>query len=164
MAIESSANAPVNPPDAASPVDKPVQKSERAGLSEAALAATRAKEPPHLLTPLAALWPAATRPEPPKTQEKVPTPTAARTVKVTFVLFEPDAKQVVVSGNFNGWSIDATPMKRDEAGQWETTVALAPGRHEYKFVVDGNWKHDPLARVNVRNQNGTLNSVAQVWP
>ena len=54
-------------------------------------------------------------------------------------------------------------MKRDVAGHWETTIALAPGRHEYKFVVDGIWKRDPLARVNVWNQSGTLNSVAQVW-
>ena len=126
--------------------------------------ATPAKEPPHLLTPLAALWPKATLPKSPKSPEKAPTPTAPQTVKVTFVLFEPDAKQVSLCGDFNGWSIDATPMKRYDDGHWETTVALAPGRHEYKFVVDGNWKHDPLAHVNVWNQNGTLNSVAQVRP
>ena len=117
--------------------------------------ATPAKEPPHLLTPLAALWPTATLPEPPKPPQ---------TVKVTFVLLEPGAKQVFLCGEFNGWASDATPMKRDDAGHWETTLALAPGRYEYKFVVDGNWKHDPLARVNVWNQNGTLNSVAQVRP
>jgi len=123
--------------------------------------ATPAKEPPHLLTPLAAVWPKATLPEPPQLPKKL---TVAESVKVTFVLFEPNAKQVSLCGEFNGWSINATPMKRDDAGHWETTVALAPGRHEYKFVVDGNWKHDPLARVNVWNENGTLNSVAQVWP
>ena len=115
--------------------------------------ATPAKEPQHLLTPLAALWPTATLPEPPKPPQ---------TVKVTFVLLEPDAKQVFLCGEFNGWASNATPMKRDDAGHWETTLALAPGRHEYKFLVDGNWKHDPLARVNVWNRNGTLNSVAQV--
>jgi len=83
-------------------------------------------------------------------------------VNVTFVLLEPGAKQVFLCGEFNGWASDATPMKRDDAGHWETTLALAPGRHEYKFLVDGNWKHDPLAHVNVWNQKGTLNSVAQV--
>jgi 1,4-alpha-glucan branching enzyme len=83
-------------------------------------------------------------------------------VKVTFVLPICDAKRVSLSGEFNGWSPDATPMRRHSDGHWETTLALAPGRHEYKFLVDGNWKHDPLARVNVWNQNGTLNSVAQV--
>ncbi len=124
--------------------------------------AAPAKEPSHLLTPLAALWPTATPLGPSKTPEKALTPTAPQTVKVTFVLFEPDAKQVALSGEFNSWFADAMPMKRRGDGHWETTVALAPGRHEYKFVVDGRWKHDPLARVNVWNQQGTLNSVAQV--
>jgi hypothetical protein len=182
MAKESSksaakppaADAPANPPAAVNPLDEPAQDSQRAGLSEPVAAgtqalnppaeATPAKLPPHLLTPLAALWPAATLPEPSKSPETAVKPTAPQIVNVTFVLFEPNAKQVSLCGEFNGWSINATPMKRDDAGHWETTVALAPGRHEYKFVVDGNWIHDPLARVNVWNQKGTLNSVAQVWP
>ena len=168
MAIESSADAPVNPPAAVNPLAKSAQNSQRAGLSESAAAetpavkppadATPAQKPPHLLTPLAALWPTATTPE---TAVK---PAAPQTVKVTFVLLEPGAKQVFLCGEFNGWASDATPMKRDDAGHWETTLALAPGRYEYKFIVDGNWKHDPLARVNVWNGNGTLNSVAQVRP
>jgi len=147
----------------------PAAVSQRAGLSKSVASetqavkppaeATPAQEPPHLLTPLAAVWPAATLPESP---EQAPMPTAPQTVKVTFGLLEPGAKQVSLCGEFNGWSVDATPMKRDDAGHWETTVALTPGRHEYKFVVDGNWKHDPLARVNVWNQTGTLNSVALV--
>ena len=180
MAIESSqkprktlaADAPANPPAAVNPVDKPAQNSRWAGLSKSVVAetqavkppieATPAKEPPHLLTPLAALWPTATLREPPKTPETAVKPTAPQTVKMTFVLLEPGAKQVFLCGEFNGWASDATPMKRDDAGHWETTLALVPGRYEYKFLVDGNWKHDPLARVNVWNQNGTLNSVAQV--
>ena len=65
MAIESSADAPVNPPAAVNPLAKPAQNSQRAGLSESAAAetqavkppaeATPAKESPHLLTPLAVL-------------------------------------------------------------------------------------------------------------
>ena len=126
--------------------------------------ATPAQEPPHLLTPLAALWPTATLPEPPRVPETAVKPTASKTVKVTFVLLDPGARQVFLCGEFNGWASDAMPMKRYGDGHWETTLALAPGRHEYKFVVDGNWKHDPLARVSAWNHNGTLNSVAQVWP
>ena len=174
MAKESSADAPVNPPAAVNPLAKPAPNSQRAGLRESAGAETQAakppahatptKEPPHLLTPLAALWPTATTPEPPKAPGTAVKPAAPQTVKVTFVLLEPGAKQVFLCGEFNGWASDATPMKRDDAGRWETTLALAPGRLEYKFVVDGNWKHDPLAHVNVWNPNGTLNSVAQVRP
>jgi hypothetical protein len=173
MAKESSTDAPVNPPAAVNPLAKPAQNSQRAGLSESAATetqavkpsskATLAKEPPHLLTPLAALWRTTTLPGPPKKPKTAVKPTAPQRVKVTFVLLEPGAKQVSLSGEFNGWSSDATPMKRDDAGHWETTLALARGRYEYRFLVDGNWRHDPLARVNVWNQNGTLNSVAQVW-
>ncbi len=163
LATGESANLPA----AVNPVDEPAQNSQRAGPGEAVVVETQAAKPPaaaaparepsHLLTPLAALWPTAT-----PTSKKAPTPTAPQTVKVTFVLLEPDAKQVALCGEFNGWAAAATPMKQQRDGHWETTVDLAPGRPEYKFVVDGRWKHDPLARVNVWNQRGTLNSVAQV--
>jgi hypothetical protein len=91
-----------------------------------------------------------------------PKPTATRSVKVSFVLLDLGAKQVSLSGEFNGWSPNATPMKRDEAGHWEATLQLAPGRYQYKFILDGEWIPDPLARENVWNQHGTLNSVVEV--
>ncbi len=124
--------------------------------------ANESSQESHLLTPLAALWPTATLPEPPSVLETAVKPPAPNTVKVTFVLHDPAAQQVFLCGEFNGWTPDAMPLKRYGAGHWEIIVALAPGRHEYKFVVDGNWKHDPRAHVNVWNPNGTLNSVAQV--
>ena len=179
MAIESpqkprktlTADAPANPPASVNPLAKPAQNSQRAGLSESAAAetqavkppaaATPAQQPPHLLTPLAAVWPAATLPEAPKSPEKI---SVAESVKVTFVLFEPGAKQVSLCGDFNGWASHAAPMKRQGDGHWETTVALAPGRYAYKFVVDGHWIPDPLAHKYVWNQYGTLNSVLQVRP
>ena len=83
-------------------------------------------------------------------------------VKVPFVLLEPDARHVTLSGEFNGWSAEAAPMKRQANGQWETVFDLFPGRYQYKFVVDGQWVPDPRARENVLNQHGTLNSVIEV--
>jgi len=166
-----AADASTNPPAAVNPVDKPAQNSQWVSLSKSLTAetqavkppaeATPAKEPPHLLTPLAAVWPAATLPEAPKSPEKI---SVAESVKVTFVLFEPGAKQVSLCGDFNGWASHAAPMKRQGDGHWETTVALAPGRYAYKFVVDGHWIPDPLAHKYVWNQYGTLNSVLQVRP
>ena len=93
---------------------------------------------------------------------QAPKPTATKTLSISFALHKPDAKRVSLCGEFNGWSPSATPMKRHEDGCWETTVALAPGRYQYKFVVDGQWIPDPLARENVWNQHGTLNSVIEV--
>ena len=95
-------------------------------------------------------------------EERASEPTTTKTVKAPFLLFEPDAKQVSLCGDFNGWASDVTPMKRHEGGHWEITVALAPGRYEYKFVVDGQWIPDPLADEHVWNHHGTLNSVIEV--
>ena len=93
---------------------------------------------------------------------EAPVASAPPRVKVAFVLPDRGAKQVSLSGDFNGWSPNATPMKRDEAGNWETTVELAPGRYQYKFVLDGEWIFDPAAQENVWNQHGSLNSVVEV--
>ncbi len=84
--------------------------------------------------------------------------------KVTFVLPTCPccARRVSLSGDFNGWSPDATLMKQYDDGHWETTIELAPGRYEYKFVRDGEWMPDLLARENVLNGYGTLNSVIEV--
>jgi hypothetical protein len=93
---------------------------------------------------------------------EAPMPPSSPRIKVSFVLLDLGAKQVSLSGEFNGWSPNATPMRRDLSGHWETTVDLAPGRYQYKFVVDGEWVPDPLAHENVWNQHGTLNSVIEV--
>jgi len=53
-------------------------------------------------------------------------------------------------------------MKRHDDGHWETTVALAPGRYQYKLIVDGEWIADPAAEENVSNEHGSLNSVIEV--
>jgi len=45
---------------------------------------------------------------------------------------------------------------------WEKRLALTPGRHEYKFIVNGVWIHNPDAPENVPNCHGTLNSVVEV--
>jgi 1,4-alpha-glucan branching enzyme len=85
-------------------------------------------------------------------------------VKVTFVfpICECCPQCVSLTGDFNGWSPNATSMKRCDDGHWETTLELAPGRYEYKFVRDGEWMPDLLARENVLNGYGTLNSVIEV--
>ncbi|MCL4785397.1 MAG: glycogen-binding domain-containing protein [Verrucomicrobia bacterium] len=94
--------------------------------------------------------------------DRTTAPAAPKPVKATFVLLDLGAKQVFLAGEFNGWASNGIPMKRDDAGHWEATITLAPGRYEYKFVVDGEWVPDPLARDHVRNQHGTLNSVIEV--
>jgi hypothetical protein len=87
---------------------------------------------------------------------------AALTPKVTFRFLGPDARHVSLSGTFNSWATDGVPLGRQTDGLWATSLDLAPGRYEYKFVVDGQWLPDPSAQESVHNTHGTLNSVIEV--
>jgi hypothetical protein len=126
--------------------------------------ATPSQEPAPAPAPPSPKPPAQAAPPTPLTAviAPAPKPTVTKTVKVTFTLLEPDAKQVALTGDFNGWATGTTPMQRQADGHWETTVALAPGRYQYKFIVDGHWIPDPLVPEHVWNQHGTLNSVIEV--
>jgi 1,4-alpha-glucan branching enzyme len=73
----------------------------------------------------------------------------------------PAAKQVYLAGDFNAWDPASTRMLKRN-GVFRKRVDLAPGQHEYKFVVDGEWKTDPKAAAQVANDVGTLNSVVCV--
>jgi len=141
--------------------DEPLETTRRPPSPAETPPTPTAVTPP--LAPMAALWPSpAASPEKASEVTQVPLPPANPKIKVTFVLPEPEARHVALAGEFNNWSPDATPMKRQADGLWETTLALAPGRYEYKFVVDGQWIPDPRARESVGNQQGTLNSVVEV--
>ena len=91
--------------------------------------------------------------------------TATIVGEAEFVLQCLGAEHVYVCGDFNEWRPTTLHMiGTPEAGLWEKRLVLPIGRHEYKFIVDGNWVHDPDARVNVRNSFGSLNSVLEVQP
>ena len=57
----------------------------------------------------------------------------------TFNIRAPQAKEAYLAGSFNGWEAAALPMKRAADGEWTLSLELEPGRHEFKFVVDGAW-------------------------
>ena len=83
---------------------------------------------------------------------------ASLKVQVEFKLTAHEAKSVAVAGNFNGWSTKKTPLRK-EGDCWTTTVKLARGRYEYRFVVDGNWVSDPSGKESAANPFGSSNSV-----
>ena len=87
----------------------------------------------------------------------------------TFTTPAPDAKKVCLAGSFNGWDPGATPMRRNEYGVWVVTLQLAPGRYEYRFVVDGEWRSEVACEGPhgdcphcVPNDFGTRNCVVHV--
>lgn len=71
------------------------------------------------------------------------------------------AREVAIVGDFNGWDDKATPMaSRSADGTWSARIALAPGRHVYAFVVDGQkWVVDPLAPQVSDDGYGPANAV-----
>lgn len=82
--------------------------------------------------------------------------------EVKFVLVAPQAAQVTVVGDFNGWNAAATPMQRD-GGTWSIALPLQPGRHLYAFVVNGtHWMPDPAAPLAPEDGFGVSNSVVLV--
>ena len=95
-----------------------------------------------------------------KTNGSAPHPTGR---EVDFVLDCNGAEHVYVCGDFNDWQPTSLRMiGSPDAGLWEKRLVLPPGRHEYKFVVDGLWCVDPECPEWSPNGHGSLNSVVTV--
>ncbi len=77
----------------------------------------------------------------------------------TFAFPAPTARQVCLAGDFNHWDSKAGPMHKGPDGVWHLSVALKPGRYEYRFVADKVWCDDPAAELKTLNTMGTSNSV-----
>ncbi|MFN7117224.1 MAG: helix-hairpin-helix domain-containing protein [Saprospiraceae bacterium] len=89
------------------------------------------------------------------------------TCKVTFALpleAAPEAKEVRVLGDFNGWSWqDGTPMKRSKT-DYTATLELATGnRYEFRYMIDNEkWENDWQADDYAPTTYGVFNSVVEV--
>lgn len=63
---------------------------------------------------------------------------------VLFSLVAPEANEVELIGSFNGWDREhGIALTRNPNGVWHATLDLPPGRHLYKYVIDGIWRPDP---------------------
>ena len=82
--------------------------------------------------------------------------------RITFKLEASEAKEAILVGDFNSWDAKKHKMKRNDKGSWTKIVTLAPGRYEYKFLVDGEWQNDPDNDQIVPNSFGTLNNILRV--
>lgn len=74
----------------------------------------------------------------------------------------PNAKNVILSGDFNGWKTNEIHLKHLVDG-WALTCVLPGGNYGYKFIVDGNWMRDP-ANPHIVVFNGEANSFIAVKP
>jgi len=75
------------------------------------------------------------------------------------------ARSVVLVGEFNDWSTDANELRRQPDGSWSVVVPLPPGRHHFRYLVDGyRWENDWAADAYEPNGMGDDNSVRVVRP
>ncbi|XP_043482701.1 5'-AMP-activated protein kinase subunit beta-2 [Leptopilina heterotoma] len=76
----------------------------------------------------------------------------------TVFKWEGGGKQVFISGTFTGWK--TLPMVKSH-GDFVTIIDLPEGEHQYKFYVDGEWRHDPGLKL-VDNCMGSKNNLVSV--
>ena len=67
-------------------------------------------------------------------------------------------------GDFNGWSTNATPMKRLKNGTFTATLTLRHNEeYQFRYFLDGSrWENDWKADKYVPNDYGSENSVVVV--
>jgi len=88
----------------------------------------------------------------------------AREVVVQFS--DPDADDVRIAGDFNGWVPDKGVVSHIESDGgrrvWTKVLRLPPGIYQYRYVVDGEWREDPESRSSLPSTLGVRNSVLVV--
>ena len=81
--------------------------------------------------------------------------------RIIFSFSAPEAQNVSLVGNFNNWDYTKT-MKKDKDGLWTSRVDLEPGKYEYRFLVDGEWRNDPNCQTTQPNSFGTHNCILEI--
>lgn len=78
---------------------------------------------------------------------------AAKTRVAFFCIGCPMAKRVFITGDFNNWNPEASPMQKLPDGSWFAELSMTSGQTiSYSFLVDGEEKHDPAYRINSRGK------------
>ncbi|XVE65637.1 hypothetical protein DITRI_Ditri08aG0016300 [Diplodiscus trichospermus] len=67
-------------------------------------------------------------------------------------------RSVFLSGSFNGWT-ELVRMSQVEGcpNVFQVVCAVRPGCHEYKFLVDGEWRHDER-QLHKNGEYGVVNT------
>ena len=96
------------------------------------------------------------------TAPKVTLPPPALKGNTTFRLEGySDASIVALAGSFNNWNQSQFIFGK-EGNEWICRIDLEPGKHAYKFIVDGNWLLDPANPNTEDDDYGVKNSVIVV--
>ena len=63
---------------------------------------------------------------------------------IEFAFFRPQARQVILAGDFNGWQ-ESFVLQKDHTGWWRCRLHLAPGIYQFRYRADGHWFNDYAA-------------------
>jgi chromosome partitioning protein len=82
---------------------------------------------------------------------------------VIFTYYDPAARDVQIAGDFSDWKpLSNQPVRQGKEGVWRVKLALTPGRYQYKYIVDGQWKIDPNNDDVITDEAGVRNSSLRV--
>lgn len=80
-------------------------------------------------------------------------------VKTEFVWADGAEHDVKLSGAWNGWM--TIQMYHEGGGMWSVVTPVPVGSHQFKFVVDGEWKHS-TRHPTVGDDPNTMNNLRVV--
>jgi predicted esterase len=63
---------------------------------------------------------------------------------ILFSYYSPRAREVFLSGDFNGWKHGTLRLVKGSDDVWRLVLKLVHNRsYDYKYIIDGNWITDP---------------------
>lgn len=81
---------------------------------------------------------------------------------VVFEMDDKNAHDIRLLGSFTNWDKSPITLRKVGSNRWQTKVHLGPGRYQYRFLVDGEWRDDPHATKRSPNPYGTFDSIVEV--
>jgi len=89
-------------------------------------------------------------------------PKLNKSSEVVLSVFAPEAREVYVAGDFNGWKLSNDSRLINQNGTWSTKINLDSGRYHYRFVIDGKWVEDFNNPKREMNPFGQQNSLLEI--
>ncbi|KAL4281488.1 hypothetical protein GQ457_03G007470 [Hibiscus cannabinus] len=81
---------------------------------------------------------------------------ALQLLRTACIVWPNSGSEVLLAGSFDGWATKRK-MEKSSSGVFSAQLKLYPGKYEIKFIVDGEWKLDPLRPIV--NNNGFENNL-----
>ncbi|GMJ13142.1 PROTEIN TARGETING TO STARCH 2 [Hibiscus trionum] len=71
---------------------------------------------------------------------------ALQLLRTACIVWPNSGSEVLLAGSFDGWATKRK-MEKSSTGVFSVQLKLYPGKYEIKFIVDGEWKLDPLRPI-----------------